>query len=103
MPLGEHSVTELRAIMAASPVAIVSSTATGEISSWNPAAEQLFGWSADDVLGRPLPFLLAEARAAHADRCDAVLRGHRVAGLELEVATRTGARIPIAAAMAPIL
>jgi PAS domain S-box-containing protein len=44
----------LRAIVMASPTAITVVDLGGVTLLWNRAAERLFGWSADEVLGRPL-------------------------------------------------
>jgi len=49
----------LRAVMEATPLAIVAIDAEEKISRWNGAAETLFGWSKSEVLGRHLPFELA--------------------------------------------
>lgn len=47
---------ELQAVIAASPLAIITLDAEGRVSGhWNPAAERLLGWTAAEVLGRPLP------------------------------------------------
>ena len=45
----------LRALVDASPVAIIELDRTGVIREWNLAAQRLLGWPADEVVGRPLP------------------------------------------------
>lgn len=42
----------LQAIVEAAPVAIVALDASNHIRAWNPAAEKLFGWQADEVLNQ---------------------------------------------------
>ncbi|MFH0907620.1 MAG: PAS domain S-box protein, partial [bacterium] len=45
----------LEAVFQASPFAIVSMGTDLNVTMWNRAAERLFGWSAAEVLGKPLP------------------------------------------------
>ena len=46
----------LRAIIEAAPVAIIGLDPDGHVHSvWNPAAEKMLGWRAQEVMGRPLP------------------------------------------------
>ncbi len=47
--------SQLRAVLDASPLAVVATDLDGLVTSWNPAAERLFGWTCDEVLGHPLP------------------------------------------------
>jgi PAS domain S-box-containing protein len=51
----------LAAIVASSTNAIVASNIAGQITAWNRAAEQLFGYSAAEALGKPFSMLLTEA------------------------------------------
>ena len=45
----------LRAIVESSPLAIVAIGSDGNVNTWNPSAERMFGLSADAVLGKPMP------------------------------------------------
>jgi sigma-B regulation protein RsbU (phosphoserine phosphatase) len=58
----EHAlaVSELRksAMLAASLDAVVSIDATGSVIEWNPAAEAMFGYRPEEVLGRPMAELI---------------------------------------------
>src|SRR5690606_10368942 len=45
----------LNTLIQASPLPIVAIDHEHGVTRWNPAAERMFGWSADEVLGRPLP------------------------------------------------
>ncbi|WP_420236717.1 PAS domain-containing sensor histidine kinase [Telmatobacter bradus] len=51
----------LAAIVASSTNAIVASNILGKITAWNCAAEQLFGYTAAEALGKPFSMLLTEA------------------------------------------
>ena len=46
---------DLRALLDASPVAIIAFDRNGVVREWNPAAGRLLGWAASDVVGNPLP------------------------------------------------
>jgi PAS domain S-box-containing protein len=47
----------LQALVQAAPVAIHIVDLQEKVRLWNPAAERIFGWSADEILGQPLPAL----------------------------------------------
>jgi len=47
----------LQTVIDASPIAIIRVHFDGTVAMWNPAAERLFGWQADEVLGKPLPII----------------------------------------------
>ena len=42
----------LRSLIEGSPLAIIARDLAGVVSLWNPAAERLFGWHADEVVGK---------------------------------------------------
>jgi diguanylate cyclase (GGDEF)-like protein/PAS domain S-box-containing protein len=68
--------------------AIVSADANGWITLFNPAAERLFGWSAAEVMGRPVTLLMPERyRTPHRDSLRRVAHGAplRMAGVALEL------------------
>lgn len=57
---------KLRGIIALAADAVISTDERFHITLFNPAAEQIFGYAAEDILGKPLDLLLPEsARAAH--------------------------------------
>jgi PAS domain S-box-containing protein len=51
-------------LIEASPLPIMAHDADGNVLIWNRAAEEVSGWRREEVLGRPDPFLPAEADAA---------------------------------------
>ena len=55
MRRARRSSNDLRPLLQASPFAIVELDRGGNVREWSPAAERLLGWTADEVLGRPLP------------------------------------------------
>jgi PAS domain S-box-containing protein len=59
--------TELEALIATCPLAIVYLDRSGKVQKWNAAAERMFGWGAGEVLGRPLPTLSTKVRSEFED------------------------------------
>jgi PAS domain S-box-containing protein len=54
----DEGLAYLAAIVQSSPDAILSSTLEAVITSWNPGAEALYGYSADEIIGRDGRLLL---------------------------------------------
>ncbi|MET8678985.1 SpoIIE family protein phosphatase [Streptomyces sp. NPDC004647] len=88
--------------MGAPPVAAVVLDQGGTIVSWSQAAEDMLGYSAREVLGRPGAFLLFQEQDGAAVR-DAVARSPTAADREgvLGVRHRNGRRLDVAARVCP--
>ena len=69
----------LAALIDASPVAIFAVEREGIVTLWSPAAERVFGWSEEEVLGRPLAIVTKEPDEFGQLRIE-VLRGGTFAG-----------------------
>jgi diguanylate cyclase (GGDEF)-like protein/PAS domain S-box-containing protein len=72
------------------PVAIYGVDLLGEVCFWNHAAESLFGWSADEVLGQPVPFLPDDMVADSLDRMAMLLAGESFSEVEYPAVHRDG-------------
>jgi PAS domain S-box-containing protein len=73
----------LAAIAASSPDAMLSCDLEGRLTSWNAGAERLFGWRADEVLGRPIAMLSPSNGGLPAEQeplaiFERILAGHRI-------------------------
>ncbi len=73
----------LRAICEAVPLAIVAIDPDGRVTLWSPAAERMFAWTQEELLGRPLPVSLEGAAedfelVREALRSERPLVGHEI-------------------------
>src|SRR5205823_11706557 len=58
----ERERSHMLAVMRTAVAAIIWMDADGLVGHWNPAAERLFGWTADETIGRPLADLIIPER-----------------------------------------
>lgn len=89
----ESRMAELVAAVQGAADAIVGVTLDGVIHSWNPAAERLYGWCADNALGRPLAELFPADRAGEPGEILQRIRAGEPL-VQTEVALRRGAGEP---------
>ena len=69
---------KLAAIVASSEDAIVGKTLDGTVTSWNEAAERVFGYSANEMIGQSIRRLIPADRQSEEDMIlDRVTRGER--------------------------
>ncbi len=92
----------LQALIRSAPLGIVAVDADSRVIIWNPAAEKMFGWTEDEVLGKPYPAVARDKWAAHIDVRDRTMRGEAVTGVEVQRVTRSGAIIDVALSIAPL-
>ena len=85
--------------------AIIVRDAAGFITSWNPAAEAIFGWTAVEMLGQTAQRLVAagDASVVAVSRIDAALReGRTLRNLETSGLRKDGTPITFSLTVAPI-
>ena len=93
----------LAAIVDSSDDAIVSKTLDGVITSWNRAAEQLFGYSAAEAIGQHIFLIIPDDHRAEEDEVLARLRqGEKIDHFETVRQARDGRRIAISLTVSPV-
>ena len=93
----------LAAIVASSDDAIVSKTLEGIITSWNRGAERVFGYSAEEAIGRSIRMLIPEDRFYEEEMIlDRLRRGESVEHYETVRKTKDGRLIDIAVTISPV-
>jgi PAS domain S-box-containing protein len=94
--------SQLRTLVQASPLAIVGLDLEGRVISWNPAAEHMFGWSQDEVMGRALPTIPEEEEKAFKAVRQSNFQGTALLGLEVHRQRRDGSVIDVSLSTAPL-
>ena len=93
----------LAAIVESSEDAIVSKDLKGIVTSWNPAAERIFGYTAREMIGRSIRAIIPPELQHDEDRILATIgRGDRIEHFETVRLTRSGERIDVSLTISPV-
>jgi PAS domain S-box-containing protein len=92
----------LEAVVTGSSAPIVTLDRHGAVTSWNPAATEVFGWSADEVVGRFPPVGPPKAEEEIRAILAGVLSGTPVTGREVRPERKDGSAINVSIAAAPL-
>ena len=100
---GELQALRLASIVESSDDAIIGVTLDGIVTSWNRAAETIYGYLAEEMLGTPVARLFPAARRDdEAEIFGRVLRGERVAHFETTRVRKDGRVIDVSVMISPI-
>jgi PAS domain S-box-containing protein len=97
-----ESTQAISALLQASPLAIIVLDPQGQVKSWNPAAEKMFGWQEAEVLGRTLPTLPNYVSEYEQMQLDNALQGGSLFGFETKRKRRDGTHFDVAIWAAPV-
>jgi PAS domain S-box-containing protein len=101
----EHSKERYRSVVQTANDAIISAEGQGNIVFWNKSAESIFGYSYNEVIGKPLTFIIPERfRKAHQEAMDRVVSTGKstIIGRTVEMAglRRDGSEFPVEISLA---
>ncbi|MET0646229.1 MAG: PAS domain S-box protein [Pyrinomonadaceae bacterium] len=108
-----HDVTEARkveraralqaAIVESSSEAVIGKTLDGTITSWNAAAERMYGHAAEEAVGRHISFIVPdELREDLTEIMSRLARGERVARAETVRVRKDGSHVEVSLIVSPI-
>ena len=102
-PAGDHA-ARLAAIIESSDDAIVSKDLDGVVTSWNPAATKMFGYTAAEAIGRPLSELIIPPDRQHEERdiLARIARGESIEHFDTERIAKGGQRVYISLTVSPL-
>jgi PAS domain S-box-containing protein len=99
----EETRRRLAAIVESSDDAIVGKDLNGIVMSWNPGAERMFGYSANEMIGRPITTIIPlELREDEQRILETIGRGERVEHFETVRLTKSGERIDVSLTVSPV-
>lgn len=99
----EQTALHLAAIVTSSTDAILSKTLDGVITSWNNGASQMFGYTAEEMIGTPILRLIPEDRRHEEDTILKRLKaGERIDHYETVRVTKEGRNLDVSLTISPI-
>ena len=99
----EQARAQLAAIVESSDDAIVSKDLNGIIQNWNAAAQRLFGYTAEEAVGRHISLIIPAERADEEDKIIARLRaGERVYHFDTVRVRKDGQPVHVSLTISPV-
>jgi PAS domain S-box-containing protein len=99
----QRQALHLAAVVASSDDAIVTKDLDGVVQSWNPAAERLFGFTAEEMIGQSIRKIIPRERLSEEDDVLRRVRaGDPVDHFETIRQRKDGGRVPISLTVSPI-
>jgi PAS domain S-box-containing protein len=102
-PLSIDARELLAALVTSSDDAIITKDLDGIITSWNPAAERMFGYSAAEAIGRSVRMIIPPERQGEEDDVLARVRtGHKIDHFETTRQRKDGTLVPVSLTVSPV-
>ena len=94
----------LAAIVESSDDAIIGKDVDGIVTDWNNGAEQLYGYSADEIIGKPISVLAPPGHVGEFTKImETIRRGESIKHFETVRQTKSGNRIAVSLTVSPIV
>ena len=93
---------ELEAVIETSPIPIAAIDPKGNVTLWNRAAEEVFGYTRDEMLGKPYAPVDAEDRKNYENVMKRITAGEPIAALETRARRKDASMLDVAIYSAPL-
>lgn len=101
---GQAAIERLAAIVSSSDDAIIAKDLNGVITSWNQGAERIYGYKAEEVVGKKIDFLLPPGHLEEeTGYLNQILRGEKIEHFAVERIRKDGRHITVSTNVSPIL
>jgi PAS domain S-box-containing protein len=102
-PRAREAQRRFAAVVASSSDAILTKSAQGIITSWNAAAERLYGYTEEEAVGRPISILIPSTRRGEErEILRRVMGGETIAHYETERVRKDGDLIIVSLSVSPV-
>ncbi len=101
--VAEDARRRLAAIVESSEDAIVSKDLNGIVTSWNPKAERMFGYTQEEMIGQPITVIIPPELHSDEDMILGKIRnGQRIESFETVRVAKDGSRIDVSLSVSPV-
>ncbi len=98
----KEATQRFKAVIEASPLAIVALDRDGRVSMWNPAASDVFGWTEEEVIDQPYP-IIPEDRQHEVETVKERIINGSGSGFESRRLRKDGSLIDVSVSTAPLM
>jgi PAS domain S-box-containing protein len=100
---GEEARRRLASIVESSDDVIVSKDLNGVVVSWNPGAERLFGYSAEEMVGKPITMIIPDhLKSEESGILERIRRGERIEHYETLRRCKDGRVVDVSLTVSPM-
>ncbi|MFI5295742.1 MAG: PAS domain S-box protein [Thermodesulfovibrionales bacterium] len=98
----KNSQQTFEALVSCSPLAIIAVDPAGNVTIWNPAAERIFGWRAEEVLGGLNPIVSPERQEEFHSLLKSILEGTACSDVETTRRRKDGSDLDVRISASPV-
>jgi len=98
----EETNQRLESLIETAPLPIMELDTDGTVSLWNEGAEEMFGWSREEVIGEFNPMVPDDKQAEFETHRQRALNGDRIHGKEIQRETKDGEQLDLLLSVSPL-